>query len=160
VFHLEAFGAGLFEQRSVVTQCPHLLLTSWLPSAHQLAGALVALGTLAQLRNKPASSPSPVHLPGLFERCVPPQDGEAVRSDVTWSRRLGNVNPLVTSVVGASDYVDSVLAGSWRCPQTNSSFRVCTTRFLPAPLRPHPATPSPTLELPWTMTPSLPVSPL
>ena len=110
VFHLEAFGAGLFEQRSVVTQRPHLLLTSWLPSAHQLAGALVALGTLAQLRNKPVSSPSPVHLPWLFERCVPPQDGEAVRSDVTWSRRLGNVNPLVTSVVGASDYVDSVLA--------------------------------------------------
>ena len=110
VFHLEAFGPGLFEQRGAVSQSHHLLLTSWLPPADQLAGALVALGTLAQLRNGPASSPPPVQLPWLLERCVSSQDGEAVRRDVTWSRWLGNVNPLVTSVVGASDYVDSVLA--------------------------------------------------
>ena len=111
VFHLEAFGAGLFEQRSAVPQRRHLLLTSWLPPADQLAGALVALGTLAQLRNGPIPSPPPAHLPWLLERCAPPQDasGGAARRDVTWSLRLGIVNPHVTSVVGAPDYVDSVL---------------------------------------------------
>ena len=110
VFHLEAFGPGLFEQRSVVSQRPHLLLTSWLPPADQLAGALVALGTLAQLRNGPTSSPPPEHLPWLLERCVPPHDDDVMRSDATWTLRLGTVNPHVTSVVGASDYLDSVLA--------------------------------------------------
>ena len=70
----EAFGAGLFEQRtgSAVSQRPRLLLASWSPPADQLTGALVALGTLAHLRNGPFSSPSPAHLPWLLERCVPP----------------------------------------------------------------------------------------
>ena len=107
-FQLETFGAGLYMQRSVDTQRPYLLLTSWLPPAEQLAGALVALGTLAQLRSGTDAPPPGMRPPWHLERCD--TAAAADRSENAWISQLRRADLLVTTTVGASDYTDLVLA--------------------------------------------------